>query len=50
MKPEKITKDMNESEELGSWTKEMLKPENLMGPYKTTEEMMAATWFAEDDD
>lgn len=28
------------TEELGKWTKEMLKPENLIGPFKTTEEMM----------
>jgi len=28
------------TEELGKWTKEMLKPENLIGSFKTTEQMM----------
>lgn len=44
MKPEK-TKPVNETnEELGSLTKKMLKPENLIGPFDSTEEMMKSLW------
>ena len=31
-------------EEIGSWTKEMLNPENLIGPFNSTEEMMKSLW------
>ena len=39
---------INEDEELGSTLKELTKPENLIGPFKTTEELMASLW--DDDD
>lgn len=32
------TKDNDASEELGEWTKEMLKPENIIGSFKTSTE------------
>lgn len=35
---------LDEEEELGSWTKEMLKPENLIGPFNSTEELMKSLW------
>ena len=35
------------NEELGSWTKEMLNPENLIGPCNSTEEMMKSLWDEE---
>lgn len=38
---EKIIKE-REAEELGEWTKEMLKPENLIGSFDSVEEMMKA--------
>ena len=41
---------IDETLELSDMVKEMIKPENLMGPYKTTKELMDATWFAEEDD
>ena len=43
MKPEdkKQEVEINEdNEELGSWTKKMIKPENLLGPFDSTEEML----------
>ena len=39
-----------EAEELGEWTKEMLKPENLIGPYKSIDELIQETWYDEDND
>ena len=33
-------KNIEETEELGSWTKELMKPENMIGPFNSTEEMM----------
>ncbi len=34
----------NEEEEIGAYAKELLKPENLIGPFKSTEEMMKSLW------
>lgn len=33
---------------LSDYLKELTKPENLIGPFKTTEELMASLW--DDDD
>lgn len=35
---------INEDEELGSALKELLKPENLVGEFSTTEELMKSLW------
>ncbi len=44
-----FAKQENENtEKLGEWTKEMLKSENLLGPFKTVEELMQSTWYSED--
>ena len=40
MQEENKIETIDETEELGSWTKEMLKPENLLGPFESTEEMI----------
>ena len=49
MKQEKKTNEkINEMpEEIGSWTEEMLNPENLIGPFNSTEEMMKSLWDEE---
>lgn len=36
----KIKETVQEGEELGEWTKEMLKPQNLLGFFTSTEEML----------
>ena len=36
----KIKETVQEVEEIGEWTKEMLKPENLLGSFTSTEEML----------
>lgn len=41
---EKEKQNIDETEELGSWTKEMLKPENLVGPFDSLEETMKSLW------
>lgn len=33
-----------EYEELGSAVKELMKPENLIGPFDSTEELMKSLW------
>ena len=44
----KTNEKINElPEEIGSWTKEMLNPENLIGPFNSTEEMMKSLWDEE---
>lgn len=35
---------LNETEELGSSVKELMKPENLVGPFDSTEEMLKSLW------
>lgn len=46
-----IEEKINEkSEELSDFVKELIKPENCMGPFETTEEMMQAIWDSEDDE
>lgn len=48
MKNDKEKLDIQEEKEtLGSWTKEMIKPENIAGVYKTTEDMMKHVWDEE---
>ena len=42
------TKDTENHDEMGEWTKEMIKPENLIGPFDSVEEMMKA--MLEDDE
>lgn len=46
MKSDKNNKENfnNTNEELGSLAKELLKPENLIGPFETTEEMLKSLW------
>ncbi len=45
----KLIKPIDENtEELGEWTRKMLKPENLIGPFNSTEEMMKNLWDTED--
>jgi len=39
----------NSEHKLGSWTREMLKPENLIGPFETTEELMKSLWDENDE-
>ena len=38
----------NAKEELGEWTKEMIKPENIAGTFDSTEEMMKSLWDEDD--
>jgi len=47
MDKEKTEQIEEKSEELGSLTKELLKPENLIGPFNTTEELMKSLWDEE---
>lgn len=35
---------LDETNEMSDYLKELLKPENLVGPFKTTEEMMKSLW------
>lgn len=37
-------KEIITEEELDDVTKELLKPENLIGPFDTTEELMKSLW------
>lgn len=39
--------NINENDELGPKAKELLKPENLIGPFKSTEELMKSLWDEE---
>lgn len=39
--------EIDETEELGVTTKELLKPENLIGPFNSTEELMKSLWDEE---
>ena len=44
---QKLEKNINESEELSDYVKELIKPENLIGPFNSTEEMMKSLWDEE---
>lgn len=35
---------INETEQLGRLAREYMKPENLVGPFKSTEELMKSLW------
>lgn len=42
---EKLNED---EEELSDYVKELIKPENLIGPFNSTEDMMKSLWDEED--
>ena len=44
------TKDTENHDELGEWTKEMLKPENFIGPFSSVEEMIKAMLEDEEEE
>lgn len=44
----KETQSLDENIELSDYVKELIKPENIGGPFKTTEELM--NWALSEDD
>lgn len=43
----KKKQETDESNELSDYVKELIKPENLQGPFSSTEELMKSLWDEE---